>query len=155
MKRVFTILAVVAVAAVLLTACNSNPKSASENMLTYEDTVGFAQFQAWKAQNERMDPMYASSAAAPAKAAKPVARTSRTAPARTGTMSSTSTNQAKTRKGWSKAAKYAVIGGAAGGIAGAVINKRNRPVGAVVGAVIGAGGGYVLGRSADKKDGRY
>ena len=72
-------------------------------------------------------------------------------------MTSTSSNQAKTtaKKGWSKSAKYAVIGGVAGGAAGAIINKRNRAVGAVVGAVIGAGGGYVLGRSQDKKDGRF
>jgi len=36
-----------------------------------------------------------------------------------------------------------------------VINKKNRAVGAVIGGVIGGGGGYVLGRGMDKKDGRY
>jgi hypothetical protein len=35
-----------------------------------------------------------------------------------------------------------------------VLNKNNRAVGAVIGGVIGAGGGYVIGRQMDKKDGR-
>ena len=154
MKRVFTFLSVVAIAAIFMTACNRNPKTATEKTLSYEDTVGLSQFQAWKAQNERIDPVYA--AAAPAPARKSTSTRTRTA-SKSGSMSSTSSNQAKTvqKKGWSKSAKYAVIGGAAGGVAGAVINKRNRAVGAVVGAVIGAGGGYVPGRTQDKKDGRF
>ncbi len=58
------------------------------------------------------------------------------------------------KEGMSKAAKGAIIGGAGGAAAGAVINKKNRAAGAVIGAVIGAGGGYVVGRKMDKKDGR-
>ncbi len=156
MKRVFTLLSVVAIAAIFMTACNNNPKTA-DTTLKYEDTVGLAQFQAWKVQNERIDPMYAAAAAAPVRAARSSATRTRSTASRSGTMTSTSSNQAKTtaKKGWSKSAKYAVIGGVAGGAAGAIINKRNRAVGAVVGAVIGAGGGYVLGRSQDKKDGRF
>lgn len=72
-----------------------------------------------------------------------------------GSYTSTSSNPAKVqqKKGWSKAAKGAVIGGGAGAIAGAVISKK--PVkGAVIGGVIGAGAGYIIGRSKDKKDGR-
>ncbi len=57
----------------------------------------------------------------------------------------------KEKKGWSNAAKGAVIGGVAGAVGGAVISK-NKGKGAVIGAVIGAAGGYVLGRSKDKKD---
>lgn len=55
------------------------------------------------------------------------------------------------KKGWSNAAKGAVIGGVAGAIGGAVINKKSRGAGAVIGAVIGAAGGYAIGRSKDKK----
>ena len=161
MKRIFTILSVVALAAVLMTACTSNTKADTAQAVKFEDTVGLAQFQEWKAQNERIDPYtYAAGVpvAAPVKkaAAKPRATTTRRTSTSSGSMNSTSTNAAKTveKKGWSKTAKYAVIGGVAGGAAGAIINKRNRAVGAVVGAVIGAGGGYVLGRTQDKKDGR-
>ena len=72
-----------------------------------------------------------------------------------GAGSTTSTTDATPKKkGWSKAAKGAVIGGVAGATAGAIINKRAPAVGAVVGGVIGAGAGYEIGKSKDKKDGR-
>lgn len=63
--------------------------------------------------------------------------------------------QAEEKKGWSKTAKGAVIGGVTGAAAGAILNKKNRAVGAVIGGVIGAGGGAVIGRQMDKKDGRF
>ena len=43
--------------------------------------------------------------------------------------------QTTERKGWSPQAKGAVIGGATGAAAGAIIHKRNRVVGGAVGAV--------------------
>ncbi len=58
------------------------------------------------------------------------------------------------KKGWSKAAKGAVLGAAGGAVAGAIIDKKNPGAGAVVGGVVGAGVGYGIGRSKDKKDGR-
>lgn len=76
-------------------------------------------------------------------------------PSTNGTGETTSTGAAKDeekttkKKGWSDAAKGAVIGGAAGAIGGAIINGKNRTVGAVVGAVIGAAGGYAIGRKRD------
>jgi hypothetical protein len=58
------------------------------------------------------------------------------------------------KRGWSAKAKGAVIGGAGGAIAGAVINKRNRPMGALIGGVIGAGAGTGIGAILDRKNGR-
>ncbi len=58
------------------------------------------------------------------------------------------------KKGWSDAAKGAVIGAVGGAIAGAVINGKNRGKGAVIGGVIGAAGGYIFGRKKDKQSGR-
>jgi hypothetical protein len=74
-----------------------------------------------------------------------------------GTATSESSGTAKTeeKKGWSKSAKGAVIGGVIGAGAGAVINKKNPVAGAVIGGVLGAGGGYVIGKKMDKKDGRF
>ena len=69
----------------------------------------------------------------------------------------TSTNNAKVetrKKGVSKSAKYAIIGGTGGAVLGAVINKRNRVAGGVIGGVLGGGLGYGIGRKQDKKDGR-
>ncbi len=55
------------------------------------------------------------------------------------------------KKGWSKAAQGAVIGGVGGAVAGAIISKK-KGLGAVVGAVVGAAGGYIIGKNKDKKD---
>jgi hypothetical protein len=58
------------------------------------------------------------------------------------------------KRGWSAKAKGAVIGGAGGAIAGAIINKRNRPVGALIGGVLGAGAGTGIGAIIDRNNGR-
>lgn len=57
----------------------------------------------------------------------------------------------KEKKGWSNAAKGAVLGGVGGAIGGAVISK-NKGKGAVIGGVLGAAGGYIFGKSKDKKE---
>ena len=73
----------------------------------------------------------------------------------TSSSTSESTNTAATKKGWSKTAKGAVIGGVVGAGTGAIVNKKNRAAGAVIGGVIGAGAGAVIGNEMDKKDGRH
>jgi outer membrane lipoprotein SlyB len=57
------------------------------------------------------------------------------------------------KKGMSKAAKGAIIGGVGGALVGAAVSKK-KGKGAIIGGVAGAGGGYVIGRSKDRKDGR-
>ena len=70
--------------------------------------------------------------------------------------SSESSNQTYTpaqpaqKKGWSSAAKGAVIGGIVGAGTGILIDKKDGR-GAVIGGVVGAGTGYVIGRQKDKK----
>jgi hypothetical protein len=72
-----------------------------------------------------------------------------------GTYSRSTASVPARKRGWSKAAKGAVIGVGSGAVLGAIISKNNKAKGAVIGGVLGAGGGYVLGRVLDKKDGRY
>jgi hypothetical protein len=60
-------------------------------------------------------------------------------------------SQPEKKRGWSSAAKGAVIGGAAGAVSGAVVDKRHRVQGAVIGTAVGAGTGYLIGRHKDKK----
>lgn len=60
--------------------------------------------------------------------------------------------RAQERRGWSPQAKGAVIGGLGGAAAGAIIHKRNRPVGGVVGGVAGAGVGYAIGKRRDNRN---
>ncbi|MCZ4243784.1 YMGG-like glycine zipper-containing protein [Pedobacter punctiformis] len=57
------------------------------------------------------------------------------------------------KKGWSDAAKGTLIGGAAGAVGGALIDKK-KGRGAVIGGVVGAGTGYLIGRGEDRKSGR-
>jgi hypothetical protein len=156
------------VLAVLMSACNSTPKTAAmnSNVMPGTDTTGLAQFQQWKAKNELAAMAQFQNMAAPQPATTTIVKYVPVSSTRTrstssrssgGSMSSSSSNtaQASQKKGWSKAAKGAVIGGVGGAAAGAVINKKNRALGAVIGGVIGAAGGYGIGRGMDKKDGRF
>ena len=58
--------------------------------------------------------------------------------------------QAQEKKGISKQGKGAIIGGAGGAVAGALIGKNVG--GAVIGGAIGAGGGYIIGNEARKRE---
>jgi hypothetical protein len=57
------------------------------------------------------------------------------------------------KKGWSSAAKGAVIGAGAGAVTGILVDKKNAR-GAIIGGVVGAGTGYAIGRAKDRKTGR-
>ena len=165
-----TVLSFITIAAVV-TACNTNPKldpnssANSGNIIMLKDTSGLAEFQQLKAyQADRQFSEAAknyTSAATPARKSTPVRATSAPKPAVSTAKSETLSTEgaypakAPAKKGWSKAAKGAAIGGASGAVVGAVVNKKNRVLGGVVGGVIGAAGGYGIGRTMDKKDGRY
>ena len=144
MKKFIFIITITAAIAVVMAACKSNPGTPQ---IIYADTTGFAQFKAWKAMSE--EPVVSTPQ-------KTVAVKKATAN-KTTSMTSSTTNEAKVakKKGWSNAAKYSVIGGGAGAIGGAVINKRNRVAGGVIGGVVLGGVGYAIGRAKDKKECRY
>jgi hypothetical protein len=175
MKKILFALTTVAIMA---SCSNDNPRTAAETkIITPTDTAGLAQFQAWKMQNELAATQQAQQNLVAEQPVKEVVKervvyVNKPAPRRkastarsstsssgnsgssSGSSSSTSQNTAK-KEGWSKAAKGAVIGGVGGAVIGGVVNKRNRGAGAVIGGVLGAGAGYGIGRSKDKKDGRY
>ena len=149
LKQVALFIAIAAVVSVAVVGFTKNSNSKKV------DTMELAQFEAWKASALQKEIEKQN-----AVVAKPVTKTStakRAVSYQSPKMVSESQNAAKTeaKKGWSKAAKGAAIGAGAGAVAGAVINKKNRVAGAVIGGVIGGGGGYVIGRGMDKKDGRY
>lgn len=147
MKKILSIITITAAVAVVMASCKGGNTTTP---VLNQDTAGFAQFQAWKLQTE-------------AAAAIPVATTKNAVAKRSsgstngGTMTSSTSNEAKTvkKKGWSKAAKGTAIGATGGAVLGAVINKKNRVAGGVIGGILGGGLGYGIGRSQDKKDGRY
>lgn len=161
MKRSLLLMSAIA----LLIACNSGPKSSpatdktnlSDSLRLATDTAGLADYQAWKAQNElgakqQETQEKATASKTPKKAASGQTAGTSQAPGASSTGSGTA---AQEKKGWSKTAKGAVIGGVVGAGTGAVVNKKNRAAGAVVGGVIGAGAGAVIGHQMDKKDGRH
>ncbi|MBP8115977.1 MAG: hypothetical protein KAY50_11530 [Chitinophagaceae bacterium] len=147
MKKLFTIITIFSALALIMTACTQ--KSAGDPSLSGSDTTGFAQFQEWKAMNDKLEVEKANAIVAK--------KSNKVNYNNSGTMSSSTTNQAKVekKKGWSKAAKYGVIGGGTGVVLGAVINKKNRVAGGAIGGAVLGGIGYLWGRSKDKKEGRY
>jgi hypothetical protein len=171
MKRILSFFTVAAI----VTACNNTSQAdvANAKLQAYKDsvrmaadTVGLAQYQQWKAQNELANPNeYQNNLAAapaartvvyvPQKATRTSTSSRRSTTSQSGNMNSQSSNTAMRKKGWSKAAKGAAIGAGSGAVIGAVVNKKNRVAGGVVGGVIGAAGGYGIGRHMYKKDVRY
>ena len=166
MKKILPISAIVIMVAMLVIACNRSPQ-ASNSSLNYADTIGLADFQKWKALNELKDPTvyYQQGSVASDQPTRTIIKyvpvksssTRRTASStyHSGSMNSVSQYPAKSmKKGWSRKAKGAVIGGGGGAILGAVINKHNRLLGGAVGGALGAGLGYVIGNELDRKHGR-
>ncbi|MDB5195815.1 MAG: hypothetical protein JWP88_185 [Flaviaesturariibacter sp.] len=167
MKQLFSVAAL----AFTMAACNTNPKT-TVTTTTTTDTTGLAKFQEWRAQQVRdsiaMANTPAQAAYAPVATKSSSSGTSSTRHSNnyssgsnnasnntaSTTMNSESSAAAK-KRGWSKTAKGAVIGGVAGAGAGAIINKKNRGAGAVIGGVVGAGAGAIIGNEKDKKDGRH
>ena len=136
MKKLLIVLG----AAVVFTACKNKQQTPADQtmVLSATDSAELKEFRDWKSKKEN--------AAIKTQAPAVVYKNSSTSPAE---------QKSTKKKGWSKAAKGAVIGAGTGAVAGAIINKRNRAAGAAIGAVIGGGAGYGIGRSQDKKDGRY
>lgn len=58
---------------------------------------------------------------------------------------------ANAQKKWNPEAKGTAIGAGVGGVAGAIINKRDRKVGAGVGLAVGAAAGYGIGKVIDNR----
>jgi hypothetical protein len=56
-----------------------------------------------------------------------------------------------TKRKWNPQAKGTAIGAGVGGVAGAIIHKRDRKVGAGVGMAAGAIGGYAVGKTIDNR----
>lgn len=136
MKKLLGIIAI----AVTMAACKGNKTNTADTtrVLSAADSAQMKEFEKWKE-----DKTEAKKTIVVYKEAKNQNTTTETAPTTVK------------KKGWSKAAKGAVIGGVGGAVAGAVIAKKNRGAGAVVGGAVGAGVGYGIGRAKDKKDGRY
>jgi hypothetical protein len=160
MKNLVPLLAISILTTLVFTACQSKSLVDPSNgqVLTYTDTLGLAQFQKWKTLNELKDPsayyQQGSEAISGASSQKPAR--SYVPANKSESLNSEGQYPSKTsvKKGWSRKAKGAVIGGGGGAIIGALINKNNRLVGGALGGAVGAGVGYIVGNELDRKHGR-
>lgn len=148
MKQLLTALSLVAVMA----SCKSKTETITDQakVLSATDSIEFANFQAWKEQQAQTKAINDNRTVRYVERRQNTVATS--APA---SNTNTNTTTAAKKKGWSKAAKGAVIGGVSGAVIGGVVSKRNRAAGIAIGTVLGGGVGYGIGRTMDKKDGRY
>ncbi|SKB37096.1 YMGG-like glycine zipper-containing protein [Daejeonella lutea] len=150
--------------AAIVAGCNNNAKEvASANAV--RDSIRIAHEKARLDSFERAEEAEKAAVVAAAAVAKERAstRTSRTrsysgSSNRASYISSNpdvvyTTPQPAQKKGWSSAAKGAVIGGVAGAATGILVDKKDGR-GAAIGGVVGAGTGYVIGRSKDRRTGR-
>ncbi len=153
MKKILIIAAVAAV----VTACNSNANNSEgkHNTYTFKDSVKIIRDslrldsferaeQARKDEERKAEELAAAKAQARREGAASVPRTTvinQQAPAQ------------QQKKGWSDAAKGAVIGAGAGAVTGVLIDKKDGR-GAAIGGAIGAGTGYLIGRKKDRESGR-
>ena len=147
MKKFIYTTTVVLAAALMMTSCKDNNRLASgAAQVTPVSASEYAQFQNWKQQQQENTNAYAT----------PVNRTRPVVIHKTYVVNRTTPAVQPARKrGWSKAAKGGVIGAGTGAAAGALLVKNNRALGAVIGGIVGGGVGYEIGRSKDKRDGRY
>ncbi|WP_018626746.1 YMGG-like glycine zipper-containing protein [Niabella aurantiaca] len=170
MKRIipFAVIAVM----LLAVACRNTKKEDSTGAIPVQDTLGLAEYQKWKMENEVRNRLeqeqqaeVAPAAAAPARSSS--ARSSSRSSGSRGTTYNSGGNgdyssgsagtteapaPAPQKKRMSHTAKGAIVGAASGAIIGAVANKKNRLGGGVVGGVIGAATGAGVGAIVDKKE---
>ena len=156
MKKLFAVLGI----ALALTACTNAKKEEAIRQAAIKATRDSMRVDSFKKAEVAQKELAVKQAEAQAEEKRILmlseARAAENAPAArmAGTSNtSTSTTTTTKKKGWSSAALGTVIGAGAGGLGGALIDKK-KGRGAIIGGVAGAGAGYLIGRGQDKKSGR-
>ena len=156
MKKLFAVLGI----ALALTACTNAKKEEAIRQAAIKATRDSMRVDSFKKAEVAQKELAVKQAEAQAEEKRILmlseARAAENAPAArmagtSNTTTTTTTTQKK--KGWSSAALGTVIGAGAGGLGGALIDKK-KGRGAIIGGVAGAGAGYLIGRGQDKKSGR-
>lgn len=156
MKKIFAIFGI----ALAITACTNAKKEEAIKIATIKavkDSLRLDSFkradaaqkvQAAKIQEDKRVLMLAE-----ARAAENAPAATMASPRHSGSSHTSTTTTTAKKKGWSSAALGTVIGAGAGGLGGALIDKK-KGRGALIGGVAGAGAGYLIGRGEDRKSGR-
>lgn len=152
MKKIVMIVAVAAV----VTACNSNANNSEgrHNTYTFRDSVKIIKDSLRLDSFERAEQARKDEEQRKAELAAARREGAATAPRTTSVhQQAAPVQQQQQKKGWSDAAKGAVIGAGAGAVTGVLIDKKDGR-GAAIGGAIGAGTGYLIGRKKDRESGR-
>ncbi|PTT02138.1 hypothetical protein DBR11_05375 [Pedobacter sp. HMWF019] len=150
MKKILLIL----LAATILTSCSNKQKEEQARQVAIKmvkDSLRLDSFKKAEVAKKQEEQRLAQIAEEKREKRTLLLSEQREATANNGVASSTPTVHKK--KGWSDAAKGTLIGGVAGAVGGAIIDKKHGR-GALIGGAAGAGAGYLIGRGKDKKSGR-
>ena len=145
--------------AAAVTACSGNAKNKAgeNNTYTFTDSVKILKDSLRLDSFERAEQARVDAANREAELANARAEGAASAPRNVTVVNESPSQAAPTqtqeKKGWSSAAKGAVIGAGAGAVTGILVDKKDGR-GAAIGGVVGAGTGYIIGRQKDKKTGR-
>jgi hypothetical protein len=155
MKKIFSVAAL----AIILSACSNNAKQEAmirqQAIVAVKDSLKLDSFKRADAREKERVAIVKEEKAKQEKRTLLLAERNEAASARSSNSSSSRNETAAPakKKGWSQAAKGAVIGAGAGALGGILIDKKDGR-GAIIGGVVGAGTGYVIGRAQDRKSGR-
>ncbi|AOM80340.1 YMGG-like glycine zipper-containing protein [Pedobacter steynii] len=155
MKKIFS----VAAFAIVLSACSNNAKQEAmikqQAIVAVKDSLKLDSFKRADAQEKERLAKVKEEKVKEEKRTLLLAERNEAAAERSDRNNSSNTEAAvpAKKKGWSQAAKGAVIGAGAGALGGVLIDKKDGR-GAIIGGVVGAGTGYVIGRAQDRKSGR-
>lgn len=153
MKKILLVM----ITGIMLSACTNNAKEEAlikqKALVAIKDSLRLDSFNKAEAKVKEEEQQKIVQAKEEKEAAL-VARHSAVSSGRTVSTSNTGgTAVPAKKKGWSQAAKGAVIGAGAGALGGVIIDKK-KGRGAIIGGVVGAGTGYLIGRGQDRKSGR-
>jgi hypothetical protein len=150
------ILMIAAIGATVLASCGKSEKQVAlekqQALAAYRDSIKLDSFRRAEveAEKRRVEERHQAELAAARRSA------TRSYSSGGGTVTTSSAGVTSTqaqKKGWSSAAKGAVIGAGAGALGGVLIDKKDAR-GAIIGGLAGAGAGYAIGRAEDRKSGR-
>lgn len=154
MKKIFSVAAL----AIILSACSNNAKQEAairqQAVVAVKDSLKLDSFKRADArERERLAIVKEEKEKAEKRTLLLAERNEAAVRNNRNTSTTNEAPVAAKKKGWSQAAKGAVIGAGAGALGGILIDKKDGR-GAIIGGVVGAGTGYVIGRAQDRKSGR-
>lgn len=153
MKKIF----LVVVSGIILSACSNNAKEEAlikqQAIAAIKDSLKLDSFKRAEVQAKEKAEEQRIAQVKEEQRMLLLSEKNEAAAARSASSNNNESTAPAKKKGWSQAAKGAVIGAGAGALGGVIVDKKDGR-GAAIGGVVGAGAGYLIGRGQDRKSGR-